>query len=467
MKCIFFFSMLIGAIFLNAQDMPVRLPSIISDHAVLQQSTNARLWGWGPSTRTIAIVGSWAPNDTVRASVTDECTWEASIKTPTAGGPYTIQFINSSSIVTIKDILIGEVWLCSGQSNMAMPCNAEIADRGNILQAPPNKRMRFFVPELAYDVYPRSDCKGKWVICDASTLAYFSAVGFFFAHKLQERLQVPAGMIGVYLGATRIQPWMPRQAIEEDTELSKVSRNIGTAWAPQGVSLLYNGMIRPLAPYSLSGVIWYQGETNACSDAESRCYGQMLRRLITSWRTAFRNDFPFYFVQIAPFDGYYPRDAAAYLREQQETALVLPKTGMINIGDKVDAVKDIHPKLKAVVGERLANLALKETYHYNDLNPYFPHFAKMDVRGGTVIATVAAAGQLQCRGNEILNFQLAGEDHVFYPAKAVVEQDGTIALKSKGVKAPVAVRYCFSNEAMPDLFDMNDLPLLPFRTDKW
>ena len=467
MRYLFFFSMLIGPAFLWAQDLPVRLPSVISDHAVLQQSANARLWGWGPSTRTIAIVGSWAPKDTVRALVTDECTWEASIKTPKAGGPYTIQFINDTSIVTIKDILIGEVWLCSGQSNMAMPCNTQIIDRGNVLQSPPNKSMRFFVPELAYDRYPRSDCEGKWMVCDSSTLAYFSAVGFFFAHKLQKQLQVPVGMIGVYLGATRIQPWMPRAAIEDDAELSEVSRNIGTAWAPQGISLLYNGMIRPLAPYSLSGVLWYQGETNACSDDESRCYGKMLRRLITSWRTTFRNDFPFYFVQIAPFDGYYPRDAAAYLREQQETALVLPKTGMINIGDRVDSVKDIHPKFKAVVGERLANLALKETYHYNNINPYYPHFAKMEVHGGTAVVTVAAAGRLKSKGNEILNFRLAGEDRVFHAAQAVLEKDGTITLKSKAVKVPVAIRYCFSNEAMPGLFDTNGLPLLPFRTDKW
>ncbi|CAL1519041.1 sialate O-acetylesterase [Chitinophaga sp. MM2321] len=451
---------------LYAQDMPVKLPSIISDHAVLQQSGDVKLWGWGPATRKIAVVGSWAPQDTVRTLVTDECTWETSIRTPKAGGPYTIQFINDTSIVTIHDILIGEVWLCGGQSNMALSCNAGILDAGDALQAPRNNEMRFFMPEFVYDVLPRSDCKGKWVVCQPETMAYFSAVGYFFGIALQKQLHAPVGLIGSYMGATRIQPWTPKYVIENDAELSRVSKKIGTAWVPQGVGVLYNGMIHPLAPYTLSGVIWYQGETNACVDQEAKVYGSMLRGMITSWRKAFKKELPFYIVQIAPFDGY-PENAAAFLREQQETALVLPNTGMVTIGDLVDSLKDIHPRLKAGVGRRLANLVLKEQYEVAELQPYSPHFAKLEINHQTAVIYTSAIGKLSSHNKEIINFQMAGNDKVFYPAKARIEKNGNISLTSKQVKAPVAVRYCFTNPAMPNVFDTNGLPLMPFRTDKW
>lgn len=452
---------------LKAQDMPIKLPAIISDHAVFQQSEEVRLWGWGPSTRKIAIVGSWAPLDTVKALVNDNCTWETTIRTPKAGGPYTIQFINAEQIVTVNDVLIGAVWLCSGQSNMALPLSANLLDVGAVLKTPRNEKMRFFMPEFVYDVVPRSDCKGKWVICEPETMAYFSAVGYTFGARLQEQLNIPVGLIGAYMGATRIQPWMPKYVVDNDAELSKVSKDIGNAWSPQGVSILYNGMINPLAPYTLSGVIWYQGETNACVDAEARVYGKMLRGLINGWRKEFKKEMPFYAVQIAPFEGYYPKDAAAYLREQQETMLVLENTGLITIGDLVDSLKDIHPRLKASVGKRLANLVLREQYELNEFRPYSPRFAKMEVNKNTAIIYTTHVGLLKARGKTINSFQIAGKDKVFYPAMAKIEKNGNISVMSGKVENPVAVRYCFTNEGMPNVFDANDLPLMPFRTDRW
>lgn len=451
---------------LFAQDMLIRLPAIFSDHAVLQQSTEVRLWGWGPSTRNIAVVASWAPNDTVRALVASDCTWQTIIRTPKAGGLYTISFINAQDKVTISDISLGEVWLCSGQSNMELRCDADLLDGGDALKAPRNNEIRFFQVENTHDIYPQSDCKGKWVVCDSSSLKNFSAVGYFFGSNLQKALKVPIGLISASWGATSIQPWMPKEAFENEKQLQAQS-HFGTAWAPQGTSILYNAMIHPLTPYSLSGVIWYQGESNALAMPEAKLYGSLLKNLIQSWRKEFETNFPFYYVQIAPFDGYYPKDAAAYLREQQEVALDLPKTGMITVGDLVDNVKDIHPRFKAAVGGRLANLVLKEQYNFNDLQPYSPRFLKMEIEKQGAIISVSSIGKLTCKGPEIKSFQVAGKDRIFYPARATIAGNGEIVLQCEKVSHPVAVRYCFSNEEIPNLFDTNNLPLMPFRTDKW
>lgn len=467
MKIIFAILFLMSSLGLFAQNMPITLPSVISDHAVFQQSSEIKLWGWGPSTKNVAIVGSWEPLDTMKVLVTDECTWKATIKTPKAGGPYTVQFLNGTNKVTISDILIGEVWLCSGQSNMALSCNANILDAGDALKAPRNNDIRFFQVKYTHDIYPHSDCSGKWVVCDSTTIKQFSAVGYFFGSTLQKKMNVPVGLISSCMGATRIQPWMPKYAVENDEQIKKFSQNIGTAWAPQGTSILYNTMIHPLAPYRIAGVLWYQGETNSLVVQEAKIYGKMLKGLIQSWRKVFENDFSFYYVQIAPFDGYYPQNGAAYLREQQETALGLPKTGMVTVGDLVDSVKNIHPRLKAAVGIRLANLALKEQYNFSKLEPYSPRFSKMKINKQSVTITLSTIGKLSCNQKKIKSFQVAGKEKIFYPADATFDKTGGIILVSKKVINPIAVRYCFTNDGMPNLFDTNGLPLMPFRTDKW
>jgi sialate O-acetylesterase len=451
---------------LNSINMPIRLPAIISDHAVLQQSTDVKLWGWGPSTLKILIVGSWSSNDTIKTIVTDSCTWKTTIKTPKAGGPYTIQIFCEKDSLIISDIMIGETWLCSGQSNMEMTCGKNILDAGSQLKGLINNEIRFFHVENSYDIYPHSDCKGKWVVCDSTTVNSFSAIGYFFGSNLQSILKVPVGLINSSWGGTSIQPWMPRTAFENETQ-RKLENHPGTSFVPQGTSVIYNAMIHPLAPFSLSGVLWYQGETNSLSMKEAKMYGKWLKGLIQSWRSVFETDFPFYYVQIAPFDGYYPKDASAYLREQQERTLSLPKTGIISVGDLVDSIQDIHPRLKASVGKRLANLALKEQYHFSNIQPYSPRFVEMKIEKQKVRVSFSSIGKLSVKGKQINSFNLAGADQTFYPAKATFTKTGEIVLQSKKVSLPVAVRYCFSNEEMPNLFDTNGLPLLPFRTDKW
>ncbi len=451
---------------LYAQIIPLRLPSVISDHAVLQQSSEVSIRGWGPPTLEVNIVCSWCTSDTIKVMVKNDCTWKTKLKTPKAGEGYNIQFFVDKDKIVVSDISIGEVWLSAGQSNMAMKTREDILDAGDLLKEPENNKIRFFQVENTYDIYPHSDVRGKWIVCDSSTVKNFSAVAFFFGYHLQKTLHVPVGLINASWGATSIQPWMPETAFDSVEEMDAES-HFGTAWAPQATSILYNTMIYPLTPFQLAGIIWYQGESNALVMNEALNYGKLLKKLICSWRKTFEADLPFYYVQIAPFDGYYPKDAAAYLREQQELVLQVHKTGMITIGDLVNDVKDIHPRLKAGVGRRIANLVLKEQYGLVNLQPYSPKFLSVKLDNQKAVISVKSIGRLRCKDNKVSGFKIAGVDKIFCPAMALINHNGEIIVKSNLVKNPVAVRYCFTNEEVPDLFDTNGLPLMPFRTDNW
>ncbi|HRZ96582.1 MAG TPA: sialate O-acetylesterase, partial [Paludibacter sp.] len=285
----------------------------------------------------------------------------------------------------------------------------------------------------------------------------------FFGKKLNETVKVPVGMIASYWGGTNVQSWTPNEVYQQDNELEMLAEDTKPVnWAPTAPSIIYNSMLYPLINFRIAGAIWYQGEGNT---GEPQNYGKLFEGLITGWRKAFNNDFPFYFVQIAPWNGYW-KNSAAYLREQQETALSLPKTGMITVGDLVDDIKDIHPRIKKEVGMRLVNLALTEQYGITGLNPYSPTFQSITIKKDKINIKIKSVGKLTSKVKSPANFQISGIDNQFYPAIAKIEKDGTITVSSKSVKVPVAVRYCFTNDAMPDLFDVNGLPLVPFRTDK-
>lgn len=445
--------------------IPFRLPSVISNHAVLQQSAEVKLWGWGPGSLKVGIVCSWNPSDTTFAGIGGDCTWEAKVKTPKAGGSFNIEFWCNNKVAKVEDILVGEVWLCSGQSNMELPTKVGIIDNADVLKNCYNKQIRFFEVVKDFDKYPKSDCKGEWKICDSTSLSTFSAVAYFLGRQLNNALNVPVGLIGSYWGGTNIGSWCSTEVVENDSALQNNNRE-GVTYAPQANSIIYNAMIFPLAPYKLAGVAWYQGESNVWPDPET--YGKSFANMIYSWRKLFDTELPFYFVQIAPFRGFYPGIYSAFLREQQEAALVVPKTGMITIGDLAEIdVTEIHPRAKAGVGLRLANLALKEVYQKNDIQPYFPRFTEVTYSKNIAKVKVKSIGQLKCKGEEIRSFAVAGSDRKFYEANAKIEKDGTIAISSKEVASPMAVRYCFTNDQIPNLFDVNGLPLMPFRTDSW
>ncbi|MDD4968190.1 MAG: sialate O-acetylesterase [Paludibacter sp.] len=442
----------------------LRLPAILSNHAVLQQSAEVKLWGWAQNTTPVRISCSWNATDTVIVNPSKDWTWITTVKTPKAGGPYTITFISGNEKVVIEDILIGEVWLCSGQSNMEFNFSWGVNDAGDAVSKSTNNELRFFEIPRLYDNFPQTDCPGKWKISSPETVEKMSVVGYFFGKKINTMIKAPVGLIASYWGGTCVQSWMPAGCFTHDAELQRAAYNLKpVSWAPVEPSIIYNSMIYPVTNYRIAGSIWYQGEGNTEQPQE---YGKLFAGLIKGWREKFQQEFPFYYVQIAPWSGYGGL-SGTLLREQQETALTIPKTGMVVVGDLVDDLTNIHPKIKQEVANRLANMVLKEQYGFNSLQPYFPHFAQLNIQKNKAIITVTSIGKLNCKDKSIKSFEIAGNDKVFYPAVAVIEKNNTITLTSKQVKMPVAVRYCFTNDGVPNLFDVNGLPLIPFRTDKW
>lgn len=442
----------------------LRLPSILSDHAVLQESSDCKLWGWGPGAQTLKIVCSWNDKDTTYVPIDASCIWETTIKTPAGPGPFNIKFICGKQLVTIQDILLGEAWLCSGQSNMEF--NSKWGLNNPIdLNTCANNSIRFFQIEKDYDEYPRSDCKGKWVVCDKNTIPNFSAIGYFFGNRLNQLINKPVGLVGSYWGGTCIQAWMPKESFDNDS-IKRFASNI-EAWsgAPKGACGLYNSMINPITKYKFAGVLWYQGEANV--DSEYNDYSKLLSSMVCMWRSKFKKDIPFYLVQIAPWNGY-SGIKAAFLREQQELASKsIPGVGMVSVADLVADLNDIHPKNKKDAGERLANFVASKQY-LPQLEFNHPSIESWSVSGSKIVLNIKSTDKLKTSGNSKPGtFQIAGEDKIFHKATIVKNVKNKIVIESKEVIRPVAFRYCFTNDAIPDLFDTNGLPLLQYRSDNW
>ena len=450
----------------SAQNPEFALPSIISDHAVMQRNSEVKLWGWCPSVWDLKIVCSWAPADTIHAKSDMHCSWEAYIRTPESTGPHSIRFYGWENKLEreVNDILMGETWLCSGQSNMEYIMSYPVRDAGDITKALENKQVRFFKVSKATSRYPVERIQGKWEICSPETYKDLSAVAFFFGQHLNEALGVPVGLIGSYWGGTAVEPWIDEFTFNHEKELYVLSQKQQVAgWSPTANSSIYNAMIHPVKNYTIAGVIWYQGEANNERAAD---YGPLFDGMIRGWRNEFHCFLPFYFVQIAPWNGYAGRNAA-YLREQQaDVAATLHNTGMVVVGDLVNDIADIHPSLKKQVGVRLANMALRKTYHKEEIQPYSPMLKSVRTEGRKMIVTTTALGKLTCKNKTIQNFEIVDQAGEVYPADAKLLKNGEISVSSAKVKVPVAVRYCFTNDAVPDLFDSNGLPLAPFRTDR-
>lgn len=441
----------------------IRLPNIISSNMVLQQQSNVKLWGAADPNEKISIVTSWG-NKAYQAVATNNARWEVIVETPAAGGPFTITLKGKNTIV-LNNILIGEVWVCSGQSNMEMSGMGGLKDIKDELPVANNPNIRFFHIPKTTSLHPQDNCAGEWTTCDSNTIKSFSAVGYFFGKRLNSQLNIPVGLVNASWGGTAAEIWTPDSIINADPVLKQAATKISIPGGrPYIPGYAFNGMIAPITNYAIAGAIWYQGENNT---GTAKTYTKLLSAMIDSWRSLWKKDFPFYLVQIAPYK-YGIKNSGALLREAQtQVASHHPNTGMVVITDLVADTNDVHPTNKKDVGLRLANLALGETYHKEGFAYKSPAFKSMGIKGNKAIVTLDNAGRgLEIKGKAATEFVIAGEDHVFYPAEVSIKNN-TLIVSSKEVKVPVAVRFGFRNTAVGNVFSKEGLPLAPFRTDNW
>ncbi|MFA4869633.1 MAG: sialate O-acetylesterase [Pedobacter sp.] len=443
----------------------VRLPSIFSNHMVLQQNAEVNFWGWAGATQYIKIVPSWS-KDTVTVRTDGYAKWKTILKTPKAGGPYTITFIASDNRIVLEDVLIGEVWLCSGQSNMVWNSLNKHQEMLDELPNINNDQIRILhIPNVS-SLNPQDDLKASWKTASPESIKGFSSIAYFIAKKLQKELNVPIGVINSSWGGTPAEVWTPEAVVNGNLTLKSYANLQKPAISrPHTPGSLWNAMIYPLVNYRIAGVYWYQGESNVST---WQGYSQLFSNLIQSWREAWGYELPFYYVQIAPHDyktG--TRHLSALLREQQTMVLSLPKTGMVVTTDLVPDIKNIHPEKKIEVANRLADLSLVEIYGKNKIDYKSPVYDRLEVKGDRIIIHFKYLNNgLSIKGTALTDIYIAGSDGNFQVAKAIV-QNNTLVVSSKEVKKPVAVRFGFTDIAMPNLFNSNGLPVSPFRTDDW
>lgn len=478
----------------------VTLPSVFGSHMVMQRDVDLPVWGWADPAETVVIT---LAGNTAAATADEKGNWMLRLPGMEAGGPHEMT-VRANNLIRFEDILIGEVWICSGQSNMEWPVS-RVNDAEQETAAADHPEIRLFhVPRLPSG-QPREDVDAAWRICTPDTIGGFSAVAYFFGRELHDELDVPIGLINTSWGGTRIEPWTPAEgfAVVQETrpivarireadaryregvrksldEMEAWIANTRAALAsgerispiplpgahplenrgqPTG---LYNGMVHPLVPYAIRGAIWYQGEANR---GDGPAYAAKMRALIAGWRAVWdQGDFPFYFVQLAPFR--YNGDAylLPQIWEAQTAALAVPDTGMAVIND-IANLRDIHPRNKQDVGRRLALWALAGTYHHDDVVYSGPLYKSMTVEGNRIrVRFNHTGGGLASRDGQALTwFEIAGADGNYVKANAEFDRD-TVIVWSNEVSKPAAVRFAWHQEAEPNLMNKEGLPAAPFRT---
>ncbi len=447
----------------------IKLPAIFGNNMVLQRETDVAIWGTADTNATVKVITSWN-NKKYKTKTDSSGRWKLKISTPQAGGPYNVK-ISDGKALTLENVLIGEVWLCSGQSNMQMPIrgynNQPVIGSLDAVLESTNPNLRLFNVGMAASITPREDFKGKWDMAEPETTPGYSATAYFFGRLLQKTLNVPVGLITSSWGGTTIQPWMNDTACQEFEFYKNIKRDTAFAKNPPKVpTTLFNAMINPMVGYGIRGAIWYQGESNKW---EPEAYQRLMPAMIRGWRTQWQQgDFPFYYAQVAPHGKNDVLPNGGFLREAQlKAAEGLPNVGMactMDLGEQFC----IHPSSKEIGSKRLAYLALSETYGIKGIYPYSPVFKDMTIKNDTAKITFDKAPYgLNSFGKDLSLFEIAGADKVFYPAKATIIANATIIVKSESVKEPVAVRYAFKNFVVGDLFGSNGLPVSSFRTDDW
>ncbi len=466
-------SVVLGLLLLctTAGQAELRLPAMFSSGAVLQQAMPVPVWGWADPGAEVTVTFA---GQTKTGAADDEGRWMIRLDAlPMSREPAVLTVASGQSEVAVEDVLVGEVWFCSGQSNMEWPiARSLVPDHVNPDALPTIRHIK--VPHVRA-AQPADDFRGSWQACSAATAPGFTAVGFFFAHTLQKELDVPVGLIGCNWGGTRIEPWTPPAGFDLVDELDAAT--LGDR------STMYHGMVAAVQPYAIRGALWYQGESNG---GEGESYFWKMKALVGGWRATWQQgEFPFYFVQLANYKAPNPEPAGgdgwARLREAQlRTVREVPKTGMAVIID-IGEANDIHPQNKLDVGRRLALWALARDYGKDDLVHSGPLVKGATVEGGKVrIAFDHTGGGLMAARKEgprdmsppkpvdrLQGFAVAGADRTWHWADAVIDGD-TVVVSAEAVPEPVAVRYAFSmNPDQANLYNREGLPASPFRTDDW
>lgn len=490
----------------------VTLPHVFGSHMVLQRDQAIPVWGWAdPEERVSVQIGE---QQAVSTRADNAGQWRVTLPKMPAGGPFALKVVGKNTLV-LDDVLIGEVWLCSGQSNMEMVVASCLNPQEEIAAANYPQIRHIKVPRLTASV-PAKDFQGEWQVCSPGTAGSFTACGYFMARELQKELNVPVGLLHSSWGGTRIEPWttqagfaqvpalvdIQQKIVKADPHAAEFKNGLGQyldqleAWmqatrqsiaqekliapmpefpadfVPLGArsnphgqpTTLYNAMIHPLVPFGIRGVIWYQGESN---HIEGKLYTQKMKALIQGWRQLWGSELPFYYVQIAPYAyGSESPTVLAEFWEAQSAALEIPNTGMVVTSDIGD-YKDIHPKNKQEVGRRLALLALKNVYGQNDVICSGPTFKAMALEGDRIrVRFDNVGGGLASRDGQPLNwFEIIGQETDWTKADAAIEGD-SVVLSSDKVKAPVAMRFAWDKSAEPNLMNQEGLPASAFRNGK-
>ena len=477
MECPKLISVLMAVFLPVAALADVKMPSIFSDNMMLQQATSVKIFGKADAGEKITVKASWGAENSATAAVDGK--WELYLDTPAASSvPQSLEIKGGSGTERIENILIGEVWLCTGQSNMEFPicrqgdgswatgmlgAEEELADSDY-------PEIRLF--QVAHQLAPdggKDDVEGKWTVCNAGNLYNFSAVAYVFGKRLHKELGVPVGLVQDTWGGTIIEAWTSMEIMENNPDYADVleryslekMEKAGYPWKVP--STLWNGMIAPIAGFTVKGNIWYQGESNVFADKH---YAQALVNLINSWREAWgQPDMPFYFAQIAP----YANAPSLGVRDAQFQVWLesgLKNVGMVATVDVGDSI-DIHPRNKKAVGERFARWALAKQYG-RDVACSGPVFKSLSQEDGRLVLEFdyAEGGLSTSDGEPVKAFEVAGSDKVFRPAVAEIK-GGRIEVYSPDVADPVAVRYAWKNYCRVNLVNSDGLPAVPFRSDNW
>lgn len=461
-----------GLLFINILNAKITLPSLISDNMVIQQDTTICIWGWSDCGNKVTLKASW-DKKTYISKIDNEGLWKIFIQTPKADLIKHKIVINDGTTLEINNVLLGEVWIGGGQSNMKMPLgglwhSSVQNNNSEILKANQYPFIRMFTVEEDMSKIPNENCKGEWQLNTSDNLQNWSALGYFFAKNLNIAMNVPIGIINSSWGGTKIECWMSKEDLVnfKDVDYTPINDlNKPRFFCPY---LIYNAMIIPLTRYTVKGFIFYQGCSNVTSYST---YSEKLAKMAQRWRMDWNlGELPFYYVEIAPFNYGDNKNGALLREEQYKAQKLIPNSKMVSIYDlcKNDEPQDAHPSNKADVGERLAYCALNRTYGFKGICCDFPEYESMEIKGRNIYVTInTGCGDGIVPWKHLEGFEIAGENGIYFPGNAEWSLgDKKIIVYSDSVLIPKNIRYCFENVERGNAKNTRGLPLIPFRTEK-